>query len=85
MAERRGAVSGLPEREEERAGSRSLGPIAFGVAFGLLLHLGVGAIPASSGEPALLRWLRVLADHPVRASLAAALAIAALSRRATSH
>jgi len=77
-------MTSVPERGEERVGTRSLAPLAFGVAAGLLLHLGVGAIPAHSGEPALLRWLRVLADHPVRASLAAALAHAAVARRRSS-
>lgn len=59
-------------------------PIAFGIAVSALVHFGVGAIHVVSGEPLALRWLRVLADHPVRAGLAAALLVVALSPRADS-
>ena len=73
-------MNGVPEGEEEREGSVSFRPIALGAAIGVLLHVVVGATSATSGEPALLRWLRVLADHPVRASIAVALVFAAIAR-----
>ncbi len=58
-----------------------LGSIAFGIAGSVLVHFGVGLIPVASGEPILLRWLRVLADHPVRAGIAATLLVVALRPR----
>ena len=58
-----------------------LAPIVMGIAVAVLVHFGVGGIPAASGEAAWLRWLRVLADHPVRTALAAYLAALALRSR----
>jgi hypothetical protein len=60
----------------------TLGPIALGIAVSVLVHFGIRAIPVASGEPLALRWARVLADHPVRAALAAALLVVALRPRA---
>ena len=57
------------------------GPIAFGIAVSVLVRFGVGSIPVQAGEPIALRWARVLADHPVRAALAAALLAVALRPR----
>jgi hypothetical protein len=54
-------MSGLPEREEERAGSRSLGPIAFGVAVGLLSirRRSIPRLPRTAPSDGC-----ILADHP---------------------
>ena len=69
----------------DRAGPRippfRQGPIVLGIAASALVRFGVGAIPVRTGEPIALRWARVLADHPVRAALAAALVVIALRPR----
>jgi hypothetical protein len=83
------AVTRLPERApdpaEERPGHSCLRPIAFGILLTVIVRLGVGAAPVESGEPILLRWLRILADHPLRAALAASLAFVALRPRGPSR
>ena len=70
-------------RESPQAERR--GPVlSFGVVLGALA-LSVSAtfvceaIRPEPGEPLWLRWLRVLADHPVRGFLAAALLLLAFS------
>jgi hypothetical protein len=74
----------MDERPGEENPPACLGPIAFGIAVSALVHFGVGSIRVSSGEPVVLRWARILADHPVRATLAAALLVVALRPRAIS-
>src|SRR5262249_2597896 len=75
------AMSELPERTPSEGLPAWLGPIVLGIAVAALLRFGVGAIQVSSGEPLLLRWARILADHPLRAGLAAALALVVLRPR----
>ena len=60
----------------------SRAPLVFGVASALAAVLVCGSIAPSSGEPPWLRWLRVVADHPVRSAAAASLLFAALAPRA---
>jgi hypothetical protein len=56
-----------------------LGKLLLALALPAAAVLACDAIRPEAGEPLWLRWLRVLADHPVRASLAAALFILAAS------
>jgi hypothetical protein len=70
------------ERPAKESPPACLGPIAFGIAVSVLVRFGIGVIPVRSGEPIALRWARVLADHPVRASIAAAFLFVALRPRA---
>ena len=58
--------------------SRGL-PIWIGVGVAMAALILRDSIAVSPGEPAWLRWLRVLADHPIRAGLAASLLLLALS------
>jgi len=79
--------SGAAEVRSERvAGNPRWSSVGIGVAFGIavafLANATCDSIAASPGEPGWLRWLRVLADHPIRGSIAASLLFAAFSPRA---
>lgn len=58
-------------------------PRRIAVAVGLTVALAAtvvrDSIAVSPGEPGWLRWLRVLADHPIRAGVATSLLLLALS------
>jgi hypothetical protein len=53
--------------------------VAVGLAVAFAAVVVRDSIAVSPGEPGWLRWLRVLADHPIRAGLAASLLVLALS------
>ena len=72
----------MDERPAEENPTAWPGPIAFGIAVAVLVRFGVGAIPVTSGAPIVLRWARILADHPVRTALAAALLVVVVRPRA---
>lgn len=56
--------------------------IQIGVGVGVAIAIAIfrGSIAVAPGEPGWMRWLRVLADHPIRAGLAASLLLFAFSR-----
>jgi len=72
-------VTENPQSELPPGPILSLGRLLLALALPAAAMLACAAIRPEPGEPAWLRWLRVLADHPVRASLAAALVILAVS------
>ena len=65
--------------ELERGGPRRVVQnILVGLAlYACIAHLD-GALPATSGEPVALRWLRKLAEHPLRVSVGLGLVLGAL-------
>jgi len=56
--------------------------LLFGAASALAAVLVCGSVAPEPGEPAWLRWLRVLADHPLRSAFASSLLFVALAPRA---
>lgn len=71
-------------KEAERQGSTQGGArlwrcLALGFALALLAGWLGSWLPALPGEPALLRWLRTLAAHPVRGGLALTLLLLAVT------
>lgn len=77
-------MHGLPDGSDERPRGSILPPIAIGIAVAMLVRFGVHSIQVESGEPWVLRWLRIVAEHPVRTALATCLACVALRPRAAS-
>ena len=55
----------------------ALTPLAIGVALWAAVHLGDALLPPGPGEARIGRWLRKLAEHPLRGSLALGLLLAA--------
>lgn len=55
------------------------GLVRWGIGWLLVESLGVwmDTLPAVAGEGVLLRWLRLVPEHPLRSSLAVALLLAA--------
>lgn len=52
-------------------GPRGIGAaLALGVALWAAVYLGDSLVPPAPGEPRVGRWLRKLAEHPLRGSLA---------------
>lgn len=76
-------MSSEPERIEER-GRADTRRIAVAAACGAGLALAVRALTALAdpgpGEPLVLRWLRGVDEHPLRAGAALALAVWAILR-----
>ena len=69
-----------PGALEQAAGLLDRGILVFVAAFAVhrLLAWALDARPAALGEPLTLRWLRALAEHPIRGPLGLALAVLAL-------
>ena len=55
----------------------SLAPWAIGAALWFAVSLLDAGVPSGPGEPLCARWLRKLAEHPLRGSLALGLLLAA--------
>ena len=64
---------------EPRGGRPRRWVIPFGVVVGFAAAAVRDLIAVAPREPGWLRWLRVLADHPIRAGIAASLVVLALS------
>jgi hypothetical protein len=60
-------------------GPRRWSSLWLGAAVAIAAVVVRGSLAVSPGEPGWLRWLRVLADHPIRAGIAASLLFIALS------
>jgi hypothetical protein len=56
-------------------GSRLIAATAWGAALALALRAGSALVDAAPGEPLVVRWLRTLADHPLRSGAALALVL----------
>ena len=54
-----------------------LAPFLLGTALWAAVSLGDSLLPPGPGEPLVGRWLRKLAEHPLRSSLALGLLLAA--------